>query len=229
MKMNTISEPVRYHKGPNNALKSAFEEHSEGKVWDSFREGSKEALVFIYEKYQEPLYNYACQFTTDTGLVKDCIQDLFVNLFTTGNKLGPTTSIKFYLFRSMRRLVCKKSKRLAVTMSGAVVFSRKEPGFSVSISRETLIIQSETNKWQMLQLNAALENLPAKQREVIYYFYFEGFTYAEITGIMGYSEVKTVRTLMYRALASLRKDIDNNGSSMTVSVLVILLQAGSLV
>ena len=52
---------------------------SDKELWIDFLSGEKEAFKTIYEKYFPELFNYGCYFLDDEDLVKDCIQDLFVN------------------------------------------------------------------------------------------------------------------------------------------------------
>lgn len=198
----------------------------ETELWERFRHGDRDALVSIYKQFQKPLINYGFQFTKDKELVKDCIHELFVSLF--GKDVSPkaTTSVKFYLFRSLRRLIARETKK-----KKRFLWSEKEYfesiSFQISLSQETVIIEQEQNNWQLWQLHKAVNKLPLRQREAIFYFFFEGFSYGEIMEIMEFKEVKTARTLIYRALNTLREDmVMKDGKGPDLFIMLFFLTKG---
>lgn len=146
---------------------SAWSALSEEEVWNRFRAGNQEALVYMYQHFHEALFRYAQQFRADPEAVKDSIQELFVQLHSTREKLGPTTSIKFYLFRSLRRLLAKESQF-------SKLWSREETldgqAFDVVLSRESVLIEQEMGQDQQRRLQQAINKLPVRQKEAIYYF-----------------------------------------------------------
>lgn len=89
-------------------MKSTLSDDSDSELWQKFREGSEDAYASIYEKFSPVLFSYGYRLSQDEDLVKDCIQDLFVNLWLSRRKLGATDSIKFYLFRSLRREIFRQ-------------------------------------------------------------------------------------------------------------------------
>ncbi|MCL4483994.1 MAG: hypothetical protein M1445_15515, partial [Bacteroidetes bacterium] len=60
---------------------------SDKELWIDFISGNNDAFKTIYEKYFPELFKYGCYFSDDEDLVKDCIQDLFINLFNYRLKL----------------------------------------------------------------------------------------------------------------------------------------------
>ena len=77
-------------KGLNWGKPDAFEDKSthpylvewknESEIWEQFRNGSEQAIIFVYRTYSNKLFNYGCQFTAKREIVEDCIQDLFIDL-----------------------------------------------------------------------------------------------------------------------------------------------------
>ena len=205
---------------PLNGSSTSKKNEIEIELWERFRNGDKDALVSIYKKFQKPLTNYAFQFTKDRELIKDCIHELFVSLFAKNVNPGNTTSVRFYLFRSLRRLLAREATKKKKFLRDKKEYF-EDSSFQISLSQESVIIEQEQNKWQLWQLHRAVNKLPIRQREAIFYFFFEGFSYKEITEIMDFKEVKTSRTLIYRALNTLREDMDLKGGKEP-DILVIL-------
>ena len=56
------------------------------RIWIRFKDGDLDAFGEIYEEYIDLMYDYGSKITQDKDLVKDCIQDLFVDLYKYGEK-----------------------------------------------------------------------------------------------------------------------------------------------
>lgn len=63
-------------------------------LWQDFQIGSESAFATIYEKNANFLYSYGLKIVSDKELVKDSIQDLFVELWDAKNRVSKVRSIK---------------------------------------------------------------------------------------------------------------------------------------
>ncbi len=72
-------------------------------LWQEFQQGSETAFSRIYRLHASLLYGYGMKLVKDKELIKDCIQDLFIEMWNTKNRLGSVKNIKSYLFKSIRR------------------------------------------------------------------------------------------------------------------------------
>ena len=183
------------------AQASAFEKLSDYEIWEKFREGNKSAFIHIYKTYFNSLYQYGSQFTSDAGLVEDAIQDLFIYLKEKARRLSGTTSIKFYLFKTLKRRVLQYKEQQS--RKQRAIHALEEP-FKVSFSTEQLLIHSQIEKERKERLPEALNQLTARQREAIYYFYYEDLSYTEIKELMNFSNLNAARNLVYRAIVTLK-------------------------
>ena len=68
-------------KNTESPLMTAKEKNSDQMIWESFLCGDDEAYTYIYRQYSQALYAYGMHFTSDKGLVEDCIQDVFIKIF----------------------------------------------------------------------------------------------------------------------------------------------------
>src|SRR5687768_2933127 len=71
-------------------------------LWAAMKDGSREALNSLFEKYATSLYRYAKSISRDQALIADCIQDLFIELWIKRNTISDVRSIKSYLIKSVR-------------------------------------------------------------------------------------------------------------------------------
>lgn len=183
-------------------------------LWRQFIEGSNQAFYLLYDRYADMLYRYGIHFSDDKDFVKDCIHDLFLDLYKYRKKLSETTNVQFYLFRSLRRIIHKESVRV-------LPFVRNERNYTANempvFSHEDNLIAIETKAEEYKALNAAMKKLTDRQREGLSLKFEHDHTYSEIAEIMGIS-VESARSNIYLALKQLRKSIDVKGNSIQLLI-----------
>lgn len=174
-------------------------------AWKAFKSGDPEAFSYIYNKYIDYLYNYGCHLIEDSELVKDAIQDVFIELNHYGKKLGNVNSIKAYLYVSLRReIICKlKLKKQHVHFS----LCNDDKSFEVEVSPELNLINNQLTETRAKRIETVINKLSKRQRQAVIYYFYEGFTYKEIAQLLALKNAKSARKLLYRALASLRKQL----------------------
>src|SRR5262245_6175402 len=92
------------------------------KKWDAMRGGDSEAFAWLYAKYFKLLYNYGRKIGAGEAALQDSIHDLFVDLWRFRDNLSETSSVRFYLYRSLRRrLVRNDTSRAFFTADGIVI------------------------------------------------------------------------------------------------------------
>jgi RNA polymerase sigma factor (sigma-70 family) len=174
-------------------------------VWKAFKEGDESAFIKIYKLHIQSLFNYGCQFTGDRELIKDCLQDFFIDLRRRREHLADTDNIRFYLMKGFRRrLVRDFEKELKEKVKSDELRSAM---FEVELSHELKLIESQMEVQQLSRLNEALERLPAREREAIFYFYYENLSYQQIADLLQMDHVSSARRIIYRALARMREII----------------------
>ncbi|WP_165824077.1 RNA polymerase sigma factor [Pseudochryseolinea flava] len=174
-------------------------------TWTSFKSGNKEAFNFIFNSYVKVLYAYGDKITKDKALVQDCIQDLFIDLWRRRESLGETDSIKFYLFKSLRRSLLRK-------LAGEAKFIKKNVSendypFAVEFSVEQQLIQDQFSQERFQHLSNALEKLSNRQREAIYLKFYQKLSSQEIADTMGI-DITSCYNLISRAVESLRAGLN---------------------
>ncbi len=178
-------------------------ETSDFQLWQAFKSGNNAAFLQIYEAHFDQLYSYGFRICRDEDLVKDAIHDVFFELRKNGKTIGNTDSIKFYLFKCLKRKIIKeltnwhnKQEKLNEHIS-----------FEITFSHEQFLINSQIDKEKSLKISQALSELSPRKREAIYYLYYEGMSYDQIKELMDLSNAKSARDLVYKGLRSLRESI----------------------
>ncbi|AGA79994.1 RNA polymerase sigma factor [Echinicola vietnamensis] len=172
-------------------------------VWASFNKGNESTFSFLYKNYAADLFAFGYQFCGDAHLVEDCIQNLFIYLRKRRGSLGEVHSIKSYLFKCIRCEITKRLKERGLLRDADEILHHK--AFALSLSPETILIESEHREQQQKRINHALSQLTLRQRQALLLLYEEEMTYSQIAEVMGFTEVKSARKLVYRALSSLKE------------------------
>lgn len=172
-------------------------------LWDAFRSGEEQALILIYERNFDRLYAYGLRVTGDECLVEDAIQELFIDLKNNRHRIRETDSIKFYLFKCLKRKLHREAAKW--------LYKREDldaqPSFDFTLSHEQFLIDRQMDEETINRLNQAVEKLSPRKKELIYYFFYEGLDYTQIQDLMGLQNIKSARNLLYKALDFLRESL----------------------
>lgn len=165
-----------------------------------FRSGDRNAFSEIYEEFSDNLFAYGSKITHDRELLKDCIQDVFYNLYQYNLKLDYPEYIEFYLFRSLRneiiRKIYKSRKEALLPEDGMVLFDLK-------FQAEQNDFDKEYDELQLKTLLQILETLDAQKRELLFLKFNTGLNYSEIGHLLGINP-DTAKKQIYRIIHSLR-------------------------
>jgi len=175
-----------------------------GIIWKSFQEGDKEAFACLYNMYVESLFRYGTKICKDKSLVKDAIQDIFIDLYLKrkNNKTNPE-NLKYYLILALKRDLIKKIKRKNRLVEETIDELMFEPQYSI----EKILINKEEKVELNRNIHKILQEMPSKQKESIYLRFNESMSYTEIAKVMDIS-IESVRKQVYRALKTLREIFD---------------------
>lgn len=173
--------------------------NNDTELWNAFRRGDEQAFAQIYRNYVKVLYRYGLKITPDTALIEDCIQDLFIEIWDSRARLSETDSIKFYLFRVMRRKIYKR-----LTQQSSTPYESLDVADILTVdSFESVLIQDQEMATHKDKLQQALALLPVRQREAINLRFFHGFSYEQVADIMDIN-LQSVHNTIQKAMKLLR-------------------------
>lgn len=171
-------------------------------IWKKFQNGDENALSAIYKAYADELYSYGLKLTTDEPLVKDCIQEVFIELINRRKALIVTSCIHVYLFKSFRNKLFEELRSSNRRQDILKLLYPKEN--IVEDHAEQTMIEYEERQSVQKDICSAMDRLTDRQKEVIFLKYTKGFKYQEIAELLGIDKT-SVCTLLYRSIKSIRK------------------------
>ncbi len=178
-------------------------------LWSAFRDGSENAFDIIYGKMFPVLFNYGYRLCRDEEQVKDCIQNIFAEIWQKRQQLREVYSLKQYFLKIMKRKVCKEINKVRDKDKQLFSSAYREmyEDYTLAIPNPTPHHEHEAVNMTMKRLKLAVEKLSGRKKEVIQLKFYENLTTTEISEVMEFKNPKHTRQLIYRSLDELRKSI----------------------
>jgi len=167
------------------------------------KQGRREALRQIYDKYKVELLKLAVVLIGDVNTAEDIVHDVFVKFAQSANRIRLTGSLKNYLVTSVinrvRNYLRDSNRHCQTSLEGTDLLLSSERG------PERWAILSE----QLAKLSGALRELPYEQREVISLRMEMDMTFRRIATLQRAS-VNTVKGRYRYAIAKLRSLLNSD-------------------
>jgi len=176
----------------------------DGDHWQNFLSGDRKAVSHLFVKYYGDLYRYGFKINPCDSAVRDCIQELFFQLWKNRENLNKADSVKKYLIVSFRRILFRHLKQYDTR-------ERRNKEYSYLAYQSTSgmdedIIHSETTREKHDALIESLSDLTIRQREVLFLKFYEGYNNREISEMIGLS-YQRVCNIAHEALVKLRETV----------------------
>ena len=173
---------------------------SESLVFSSIRNGDISSFEMLFKTYYAPLCRFAQGFLEDPEESEEVVQAMFIGFWEKRGSLQIDTSLKAYLYRSVRNACLNELKRLKVRQLHAEsVLLDGEP---TSEASDRIALKKELEA----KIQEAIQLLPEQCRLIFQMSRFEDLKYQEIADQLGLS-IKTVENQMGKALKIMREQL----------------------
>lgn len=170
--------------------------------WEQMRLGDKQALFELYNKMYFHLIRFGLKINADDELVKDCVNQIFLNMWDKRERLQPVEKVRSYLMTSLRRCMLDQLAYIDKTNNAFNKLGAEENWNELSY--EEIIIKVQHDKEIKYKLGLAIKQLTPRQVELIQLKFFEGLSYEQIAQRTSQT-VKTSYNTIYDAIKTLRK------------------------
>ncbi len=168
-------------------------------LWKKIGNDDTASFDTLFSNYFNYLYNYGLSLTSDSEIIKDVIQDLFLDLWKNRKRLNIQRSVKYYLLQSFRRLLFAKLKENKQVPLEDYHIDQQE-----TESIQSSIIHEETREMSRLNLKAMSVHLTPRQREALFLKFYKGMDSQEISNLMEI-DVKAVYKLISTGIIRYRQ------------------------
>ncbi|GHB80011.1 RNA polymerase sigma factor [Persicitalea jodogahamensis] len=171
------------------------------RLWRDFRSGDIEALATLMERFYPDLFNWGMRMHSEREFVKDCIQDIFLSLWKMQETIASVENVRSYLLVVLKsrilRELSKKENKLYNSLT-------EEYAFSVEFSADLRLIEEEHEVYQLRKLEQVMNQLPPRQKELIYLRFHQNLSFEQIAEVMQLGR-QSVYNLLQKSLGTLRK------------------------
>jgi len=170
-------------------------------IWNWMRENDKEALAIIYFRFFSLLLHRGLQISGEREMIKDCIHDLFVEIWENKKNLAVPQSVKAYLLVSLQRKIIRQVKK-SHSRSAEI----ENLPLEVVSSTEDQLISEQIKRNQECVVTLALNSITKRQREAIQLKFYSNLSYEKIAGKMKISTDSTYN-LVSKAISALQNGL----------------------
>lgn len=174
-----------------------YTKYSDSQLLKLHYEGDTNAFAMIFRKYWAPLVLHANNMIKEEDMAQDIVQDIFSRLISKSQgELEIRTSLKAYLYQSVKYEVMNiyhKEKTKFNYLESLAKYPDQARVSDVDVHLKELIAL----------IDAEIENMPPKMKEIFLLSRRKHMTYREIGDLLNISE-HTVNTQVQRALKALK-------------------------
>ncbi len=166
---------------------------------DRLRAGDTDALATLYDRYAPMVYTLALKMLANATEAEDLTQEVFVNFWQRQQYDPDRGSIGSFLATYTRSRAIDRLR----TSSGRATILQRFQRITEASSRAPNPFDHATQQEERQYLRAALDQLPAAERQVLEIAYFQGLSQAEISAQLGIP-LGTVKSRCRQGLLRLR-------------------------
>jgi RNA polymerase sigma-70 factor (ECF subfamily) len=174
----------------------------------------RDALIFA-----NPLYSAALRYTRNQQDAEDLVQDTFAKAFNSFHQFEPGTNLKAWLYRILTTTFIntyRKDQRRPQISDGEVedwqIFEAASHTSDQGKSAEDVVLENLPDG----DVKEALAAIPEDFRMVVYYADVEGYSYKEISEIVGVP-TGTVMSRLHRGRKLLRASLTEYAKSRGIT------------
>ncbi|HEY3369448.1 MAG TPA: RNA polymerase sigma-70 factor [Prolixibacteraceae bacterium] len=181
-------------------------------LFRKLNDGDQLAFKALFQKYYPALCHFAAQWLHDPDLGEETVEDLFVNLWEKRASLSIESSVKHYLFRSVRNhcLNHLQAQKIRQQYASRMIES-PQPDFD---PEQCYLDLELTDRIEM-----CIRSLPPRRQEIFRLSREQGFKYKDIADELNIS-IKTVEAQMGLALKHLRENLKDLSNHWTLLFII---------
>jgi RNA polymerase sigma-70 factor (ECF subfamily) len=172
------------------------------------RRAEDQALAALVDQYAGALYRVAFSVLRNPSDAEDAVQETFLRVLRHRDSLGEVRDHRVWLIRIVWNIVLDRKRRAKTRpeTDDVAELARVLPSKGLSAEERAAAAQHHA------QVLACVEQLPAKERQVLMLSAFDELTSVEIAAVLGITE-SSVRSRIFRARNLMAELLDHNRNS----------------
>jgi len=160
-------------------------------------QGDLAAFEWLVKRHQEVVWRTAYRMVGDRQAAEDLAQEAFLRVFQAAGRYRATAAFRTYIYRIIVRICLDYLRK-----------KRPQPGLDVAQVAEKGLLAGDRveSREQGDLVQAAVADLPLKQRLAVVLRYFEGLNSVEVATVMKITP-KAVERLLARGRSTLKQQL----------------------
>jgi RNA polymerase sigma-70 factor (ECF subfamily) len=175
----------------------------DAELLDRLRAGDERAFVVLVGRYHEPMLRLAASFVPSTAVAEEVVQDTWLAVLRGLERFQGRSSLKTWLFR----ILVNRARTTGTREQRSVPIADPEPAVDPEHWIEAAEARMEAGKLAD-RIRAWINELPARQREVVLLRDVEGMTSDEVCSVLELTGVNQ-RVLLHRGRSRLRQLLED--------------------
>ena len=166
--------------------------------------GDDKSFDRLYEKFVRILFAYGLQFTYNRELVKDCIQDIFLQMLETRSQLHHVKNAGVFLHVSLKNRLLNALNKENLQIKYADYISATELSAIDDHMADQELETLEEEQQNRNRIEAMMKILTPQQKKVVHYRYIEELSLEEISNLLNIN-YQSVQNILQRAIKTIKK------------------------
>lgn len=177
--------------------------YTEQQLITSLRSGSQFAFERLFENYSQKLYRFSYSYLKSEAESEEIVQEVFLKLWETRDKLRTETSFQSYLFtiafNNIRKHFNKKNRNERYRLEIIDFCSNENPSLEINTDFEMLVVK----------LEFLIDKMPNRRKDIFLKRKKEGKSIRDIAAELDISP-KTVENQITEGMNYLKKEFNND-------------------
>lgn len=186
----------------------------DGILLQRLREGDRQAFSILYERYSGRIYGNILRLVKEKEPAQELLQDVFMKLWEKRETITIETSFTAYLFAISKHLVLNMFRRISIEHQAAARLRAVHSELYQHV--EEHVEYKEAQK----ALQQAIDNLPARRREIYLLVKTEGNSYEQVSNLLGISRA-TVNDHVVKANRHVYGHLSRSGL-ISIALMILL-------
>ena len=179
----------------------AANESSNEDLIQKVKDGDEPAFTMLMNRWHKRIYNYAYRYGSCRIFAQEVVQQTFIQVYQKIDQLDDLNRFIPWMYRIASNN-CHSERRSIKNRNALVSVAEEMPERPGAVTPANLYEKAERRS----VVRMVLQEIPAKQREVIILKEYEGLKFREIAEALGESE-NTVKSRLYYGLVAMKKQI----------------------
>lgn len=177
------------------------------------KDGCEHAFSLVFNMFKNDIYSYALSLVKNPEYAKEVVQDVFLKLWQTKERICLESDFKSYLFKIAKNTVFDLLRKAAND------YKLREEVYYFSNQIETNTSESNSEHLSIEIVKKVCKSLPEKRKAIFEMSKFQGKTHSEIALELNISQ-QTVKNQIHLAIQQIRSLVKK--MNLTVFIFILL-------